>query len=69
MLTVNSRNNRKIGKIYLELTIKTLGQHHGRRSFVFIVNFEHILHILLVSLNVCCREWVVYLFTNINKKW
>ena len=32
------------------LTIKTPERHHGRRSGVFIVNFEHISHFFLVFL-------------------
>ena len=33
-----------------KLTIKTLEQHHWRRSGIFIVNFEHISHLVLVFL-------------------
>ena len=36
-------------EIYSKLTIKTPEQVHWRRSGVFIVNFEQISHIVLVS--------------------
>ena len=50
MFKVNSRNTRTRCEIYSELTIKTPEWHHCRRSGVFIVNFEHISHLLLVLL-------------------
>ena len=37
-------------KLYSKLTIKTPEQRHWRRSGVFIVNFEHISHLVLVCL-------------------
>ena len=37
-------------EIYSKLTIKTPERRHRRRSGVFIVNFELILHIVLVFL-------------------
>ena len=37
-------------EICSKLTIKTQGQRHWHRSGVFIVNFEHISHLLLVFL-------------------
>ena len=37
-------------KLYSKLTIKTPEQCHWRRSDVFIVNFEHISHLVLVFL-------------------
>ena len=43
-------NNRNTGEIYSKLTIKTLERRHGRRSGVFIINFEPISHFLLVFL-------------------
>ena len=33
-----------------KLTIKAPEQHHWRRSGIFIVNFEHISHLVLVFL-------------------
>ena len=50
LLKVNYRNTRKMYEIYWKLTIKTLQRRHRRRSGVFIVNFELILHIVLVFL-------------------
>ena len=38
------------GEICSKLTIKTLYSHNWRRSSVFIVNFEHISHHVLVFL-------------------
>ena len=50
MSKVNNRNTRAGGVICLKLTIKTPEQHHLCRSGVFIVNFEHISHLVLVIL-------------------
>ena len=47
MFKVNNRNTRKKCEICSKLTIKT---PERRRSGVFIVNFEHILHHFLVFL-------------------
>ena len=38
-----------MSEICLKLTIKTPQQSHSRRSGVFIVNFEHISHLVLCS--------------------
>ena len=46
----NNSNNRKRCKICSKLTIKTPERLHWRRSGVFIVNFEHISHLILVFL-------------------
>ena len=48
MFKVNNKNNRTRCEICLKLTIKTPERHHWCRSGVFIVNFEHILHLALV---------------------
>ena len=45
MFKVNKRNTRARCEICSKLTIKTPEGHHWRRSGVFIVNFEHILHL------------------------
>ena len=37
-------------EIYSKLTIKTAKRRHWRCSGAFIVNFEHILHLVLVFL-------------------
>ena len=46
----SNRNTRTRCEICSKLTIKTLEQCHWCRSGVFIVNFEHILHLGLVFL-------------------
>ena len=50
MFKVNNRNIRKGCERYWKLPIKTPERRHWRRSGVFIVNFEHILHLFLVFL-------------------
>ena len=50
LLKVNKRNIRTRYKICSKLTIKTPEQRHWHRSSVFIVNFEHISHLVLVFL-------------------
>ena len=50
MSTVNNRKTRTKCEICSKLTIKTTERHHCLRPVVFIVNFEHISHIVLVFL-------------------
>ena len=50
MFKINDRNTRTRCKICSKLTIKTQERRHWRRSGVFIVNFEHISHLVLVFL-------------------
>ena len=50
MFKVNNGNTRTTCKICPKLTIKTPERHHWRRSDVFIVNFGHISHLVLVFL-------------------
>ena len=50
MFKVNNRNTRTRCEICSKLTIKTPERCHLRRSGVFIVNFEHISHLVLVFL-------------------
>ena len=50
LLKVNNRNARKRCEICSKLTIKT-PKRHQQRSDVFIVNFEHISHLVLVFLS------------------
>ena len=50
MVKVNNRNARRRCEICSKLTTKTPARGQWRRSGVFIVNFEHMLHLLLVSL-------------------
>ena len=53
LLEVNNRNTRTRCEICSNLTIKTpeRRQHQWRRSGVFIVNFEHISHLVLMFLS------------------
>ena len=50
MFKVNNRDSRTRCEIYPKLTIKTPERRHWRRSGVFIVNFEHISHLVLFLL-------------------
>ena len=45
LFKVNNRNTRKRCEICSKLTIKTPKRRYRRRSGMFIVNFEHILHL------------------------
>ena len=47
---VNNRNTTTRYEIYSKLTIKTPERQHWRGSGVFIVNFEHVSHLVLVFL-------------------
>ena len=46
----NNRNTRKRCEICSKLTINTPERRHWRHSGVFVVNFEHVLHLFLVFL-------------------
>ena len=50
LLKIDYRNTRARCEICSKLTIKTPERRQWRRSFVFIVNFEHISHLVLVFL-------------------
>ena len=50
LFKVNNRNTRTRREICSKLTIKTPEQCHWLCSGVFIVNFEHISHLVLVFL-------------------
>ena len=50
MFKVDNRNIRARCEISSKLTIKTPERRHLRRYGVFIVNFEHISHLILVFL-------------------
>ena len=54
MFEVNNRNTRARCKIS-KLTIKTPERRHWCRSHVFIVNFEHISHFVLLFLFLTLR--------------
>ena len=49
LLKVNNRNTKTNCEICSKLTIKTLERRYWRRSGVFIVNIEHISHLVLVA--------------------
>ena len=51
LLKVNNRNTRTRCETCSKLTIKTPDRHHWRCSGVFIVNSEHISHLVLVLLS------------------
>ena len=50
LLKLSNRNTRARCEICSKLTIKTPERHQWHRSGVFIVNFEHISHLVLVFL-------------------
>ena len=50
LLKVNNRNTRTRCQIHSKLTIKTPERCQWRRSGVFIVNFKHISHLVLLFL-------------------
>ena len=50
MFKVNDKSTRTRCEICSKLTIKTTERRHWRHSGVFIVNFEHISHLVLVFL-------------------
>ena len=50
MFKVNNRNTRTRCEKCSKLTVKTSELRYWRRSGVFIVNFEHISHLVLVFL-------------------
>ena len=61
LLKVNNRNTRTRCEICSKLTIKTPERRQWRRSVVFIVNFEHISHLvplLLLSTEHLIAGWV-----------
>ena len=47
MLKVNNKNTRRRCEICSKLTIKIPGRRHWRRSGNFIVNCEHISHLVI----------------------
>ena len=50
LLKVNNRNSRARCEICSKLTMKIPQRRQWRRSGIFIVNFEHISHLVLVFL-------------------
>ena len=59
MFKVNNKNTRIKREVCSKLTIKTSERRHWRRSGVFIVNFEHISHLVLVFLFVHFEHVIV----------
>ena len=58
MFKVNNRNTRTKREIYSKLIIKTPERWQWRCSGVFIVNFEHISHLVLVCASIVNFEQV-----------
>ena len=58
LLRVNNRNTRTRCEICSKLTTKTREWRQWHRSGVFIVNFEHIPHLLLVFLLLTLNIWL-----------
>ena len=50
MFKVNNRNTRKTSEVLFKVNNKTPEQRQLRCSGVFIVNFEHNLHLFLIFL-------------------
>ena len=59
LLKVNSRNTRTRCKMCSKLTIKVEVRRQWRRSGIFIVNFEHISHLVLVLLLLILNIWLL----------
>ena len=57
LLKVNNRNTRERREMCSKLTIKTPERRHRRRSGVFIVNSEHISHLVLASFEYVIASW------------
>ena len=67
MFKVNIRNTRARCEICSKLTIKTPERCHWRRSGVFIVNLEHISHLVLVFLLITLsRQMPAGVLINLN---
>ena len=50
MFKVNNKNTKTRCEIYSKLTVKIPERRHWRGYGIFIVNFEHISHLILVFL-------------------
>ena len=57
LLKVNNRNTRARCEICSDLTIKRSQRRQWRRFGVFIVNFEHVLHLVLLFLLLTLNIW------------
>ena len=58
LLKVNKRNTRTRCEICSALTIKTSERLHSRSSGLFIVNFEHISHLVLLFFLFTLSRWM-----------
>ena len=57
MFKVNNRNTRTRCEVSSKLTIKTPERRHGRRSGVFIVDFQYISHLVLAGKYRLGQQW------------
>ena len=57
ILKVNKRNSRTRCEIFSNSTKKTTERCYWRRSCVFVVNFEHISHFVLVFLLLILKKY------------
>ena len=58
MFRVNNRNTRTMCEICSKLIIKAPERRYWRRSGVFIVNFEHFSHLVLLILFLTLSRWI-----------
>ena len=58
MFKVNNRNTRTRCEICSKLTIKTPERRQWRHSDIFVVNFEHISHFVVVFLLLTLTRWM-----------
>ena len=74
MFKVNNKNIRARCEICSKLTIKILERRYWRRSGIFIVNFEHVSHLVLVFLllpssrQITAGWFCLLIFLNFMKK-
>ena len=73
LFKVNNKNSRTICEIGSKLTRKTSERRYWRRSRIFFVNFEQILHIVLLIFNCClwtskCQLGVFFTFLHVLYK-
>ena len=61
LFKVKNRNTRKRCEVRSKLTIKTPDRLHSRRPGVFIVNFEHILHLFLMFIFLILNKLMINL--------
>ena len=59
LFKINNLSARIKCEIYSKLTVKTPERRHWRRSVVYTVNFEHILHVFLVLLLLTLNKYML----------